>query len=206
MFNRENYSQRAVSTFEIIGSFIVDLFYNHFYQEAKKLRIDGRVDSVTDGYKHAVKSYLHSFQNPDSYRKTIVGIHKYYYTTTRFSTISFSECVNEIVKTNKRIFGNRSSSVSDGTYEEKPNVGAFMYDDGAGNLIGAGTGTINYETGAVDFTARVNAEFVVSATYLSAHSGGTNISTTNGKNHLTAVGARSTSQKLNSQVKVIALN
>jgi hypothetical protein len=53
---------------------------------------------VTDGYNHAVKSYLHSFQNPDSYRKTIVGIHKYYYTTTRFSTISFSECVNEIVK------------------------------------------------------------------------------------------------------------
>jgi|GEM_PF-2736357 len=92
------------------------------------------------------------------------------------------------------------------TYEENPNVGAFMYDDGNGNLVGAGSGTINYETGAVDFTAMSNAEFVISATYLSAHSGGTNVSTANGHNHLTAIGARSTNQKLNATVKVIALN
>jgi hypothetical protein len=92
------------------------------------------------------------------------------------------------------------------TYEENPNVGAFMYDDGNGNLVGAGSGTINYETGAVDFTAMPNAEFVISATYLSAHSGGTNVSTANGHNHLTAIGARSTNQKLNATVKVIALN
>ena len=98
MFKRANYSKRSLSTFEIVGSFIVDLYYNHFYQEAKRIRIEGRVESVTDGYKHAIKAYLNSFENPESYRKTIVGIHKYYYTTTRFSTISFSECVNEIVK------------------------------------------------------------------------------------------------------------
>ena len=81
-----------------------------------------------------------------------------------------------------------------------------MYDDGNGNLIGAGNGTINYETGAVDFTAMENAEFVISATYLSAHSGGTNVTTANGHNHLTAIGARSTNQKLNATVKVIAFN
>ena len=92
------------------------------------------------------------------------------------------------------------------TYEENPNVGAFMYDDGNGNLVGAGSGTINYETGAVDFTAMPNAEFVISATYLSAHSGGTNVTTAGGYNHLTSVGARSTNQKLNAKVKVIALN
>ena len=92
------------------------------------------------------------------------------------------------------------------THEERPNIGSIMYDDGNGNLVGSGTGTINYETGAVDFTAGVNAEFVISATYLSAHSGGTNVSTTNGKNHITAVGARSTNQKLNAKVRVIAMN
>ncbi len=92
------------------------------------------------------------------------------------------------------------------TYEENPNVGAFMYDDGNGNLIGAGSGTINYETGAIDFTAMPNAEFVVSSASLSAHSGGTNVTTANGHNHLTAVGARSTNAKLNATVKVIALN
>ena len=92
------------------------------------------------------------------------------------------------------------------TYEENPNIGAFMYDDGNGNLVGAGTGSINYETGAVDFTSFPNSEYVVSATYLSAHSGGTNVSTANGHNHLTSVGARSTNQKLNAKIKVIALN
>ena len=92
------------------------------------------------------------------------------------------------------------------TYEENPNVGAFMYDDGNGNLIGAGSGTINYETGAVDFTAMPNAEFVISLIYLSAHSGGTEVTLTNGKNHLTSIGARSTNAKLNASVKVIALN
>ena len=92
------------------------------------------------------------------------------------------------------------------TNEERPNIGSIMYDDGNGNLVGVGTGTINYETGAVDFTAGANSEFVISATYLSAHSGGTNASTTNGKNHITAVGARSTNQKLNAKVRVIAMN
>ena len=92
------------------------------------------------------------------------------------------------------------------TYEENPNIGAFMYDDGNGNLLGAGSGTINYETGAVDFTGPENAEFVISATYLSAHSGGTNVTTTDGMNHIQSIGARSTNQKLNAKVKVIALN
>mgnify|MGYP003654934113 CR=1 FL=1 len=92
------------------------------------------------------------------------------------------------------------------TYEEKPNIGAFMYDDGNGNLVGLGTGIINYETGAVDFTGPINAEFVVSTTYLSSHSGGTNVSTTNGKNHIQSIGARCTSQKLNAQIKIITMN
>ena len=92
------------------------------------------------------------------------------------------------------------------TYEENPNVGAFMYDDGNGNLVGAGSGTINYETGAVDFTAMPNAEFVISATYLSAHSGGSDAETSNGVNHLRTIAGRSTSQKLNTKLKVIALN
>ena len=92
------------------------------------------------------------------------------------------------------------------SYEENPNSGAFMYDDGAGNLIGAGSGVINYETGAIDFTSMPNAEFVVSATYLSAHSGGVENSNAFAKNNLQTIGARSLNQKLNATVKVIALN
>jgi hypothetical protein len=99
MFAKSNYSKKTLSTFEIVGAYVVDLFYNHFYQSAKSLHINGRVDSTTDGYKHVVKGYLASFNNPDLYKKTVIGIHKYYYTTTRYASISFTECIDEIVKT-----------------------------------------------------------------------------------------------------------
>ena len=79
-----------------------------------------------------------------------------------------------------------------------------MYDDGAGNLIGAGSGTIDYETGAVDFTAVPNAEFVITANTKSAHSGGVRVS--NNANQISSVAARSINQKLNATIKVIALN
>ena len=88
----------------------------------------------------------------------------------------------------------------------KPNTSAFMYDDGQGNLIGAGRGKINYETGAIDFSAFPNAEFVISATYLSAHSGAPEVSPEAISNHILSVGARSVNQKLTSKVKIIALN
>ncbi len=51
------------------------------------------------------------------------------------------------------------------------NINAFMYDDGGGNLIGKGTGTIDYETGVIDFRSYPNSEFVVSARYGSSLSG-----------------------------------
>ena len=51
------------------------------------------------------------------------------------------------------------------------NINAFMYDDGRGNLIGKGTGTIDYETGAIDFRSYPNTEFVVSARYGNCMSG-----------------------------------
>lgn len=58
------------------------------------------------------------------------------------------------------------------TYEEIPNVGLFAYDDGAGNITGAAQGTINYETGAVNFrNAPKEADLVMSVGHTSVFSG-----------------------------------
>lgn len=65
------------------------------------------------------------------------------------------------------------------TAESMVNESIFMFDDGEGNFVGAGTGTINYETGAVDFTAKPNAEFVVSARYGSVMTGKVSIRSAN---------------------------
>ena len=86
-----------------------------------------------------------------------------------------------------------------------PNTSAFFYDDGHGNILGACSGTINYETGAIDLQGcPPNANFVVDANYGSAHSGGNEYANTVG-NSLVAVAGRSVNSKINAIVEVIGL-
>ena len=90
------------------------------------------------------------------------------------------------------------------TYEANPNNSAFVYDDGLGNLFGAATGTINYETGAIDFqNAPPNAEFVYSVIHTSAFSGKLEPDTSGDRtNTLISVLANTPSQKWSGSVKV----
>ena len=60
------------------------------------------------------------------------------------------------------------------------------------------SGTINYETGAIDLTGPANAEFVVSFNYDSAHSGGL----TN-NNTIRTLKARSLNSKIDAEVEVL---
>ena len=92
------------------------------------------------------------------------------------------------------------------TYDASPNKAAFMYDDGQGNLVGAGSGRINYETGEIRFTGLPNAEFVINCIHKSAHAGGVNSDTASGKNTIQSIGARSINPKLNTTVKILAYN
>jgi len=91
------------------------------------------------------------------------------------------------------------------TNVEIKNVSAMFYDDGFGNISGACSGTINYETGAINLTGcPPNAHFVVSATYASAHSGGIEYTTTK-SNSITGIIGRSMNPKINTTIEVIAL-
>ncbi len=87
-------------------------------------------------------------------------------------------------------------------YVENKNQGAFAYDDGKGNIRGAASGTINYETGAIDITGPANAEFVASLNYDSAHSGGVN-ETANQQNIIKEISARSMNSKIDSEVEIL---
>jgi len=98
MFSTNKYSKRTLSTFEIIGSFVVDVYYNHLYHEAKKLHAFGKVESTTEGYKCAMSTYIKSLSHPEHYKKTLLGVHRYYSTTTKFTNITFSDCMNSISK------------------------------------------------------------------------------------------------------------
>jgi hypothetical protein len=85
------------------------------------------------------------------------------------------------------------------TGESMVNESVFMFDDGEGNFVGAGTGTINYETGAVDFTSKPNAEFVVSARYGSVMTGKI---TTRSSNTVDDISVRSLNNLLDTMINI----
>ena len=86
-----------------------------------------------------------------------------------------------------------------------PNKAEMFYDDGFGNIQGVCSGTINYETGAIDLLGcPPNANFVVDANYGSAHSGGNNFTATTA-NCIVGVAGRSCNSKLNTVIEVIGL-
>ncbi len=88
-------------------------------------------------------------------------------------------------------------------YTSSPDLSIFSYDDAKGNIIGGeASGTINYETGAIDITGPANAEFVVSLNYDSAHSGGVNESD-NEQNTIKEISARSCNSKINAEVEIL---
>ena len=83
------------------------------------------------------------------------------------------------------------------------NIGAFFYDDGNGNIVGAASGTISYNTGEFHLTsAPENAHFVVSANYGSALSGGTKLDA-NGGNSISEIEARSMNYKIDGNIEFI---
>ena len=86
-----------------------------------------------------------------------------------------------------------------------PNMSVFFYDDGHGAIRGSATGTINYETGVIDFVGLPNAEFAITANYDSAHGGGTNTTSTS-ENVISTVSARSCNSKVNTPIEIVAFN
>ena len=80
------------------------------------------------------------------------------------------------------------------------NSGAFMFDDGYGRLVGNGRGSINYDSGAIDFISKPNAEFVVSVIHTGALAGKVTETT---KNTILEIKARSLNTKIEGKINVV---
>jgi len=95
ILDRHNYNKKTIDNFEILAAYFIDIYYNHLYIEAKKLRTDNAVSSVTEGYKHALKAYLKGVDNPKYFKKTLMGIHAYYI-ACGYTSMTFRECTESI--------------------------------------------------------------------------------------------------------------
>lgn len=97
IFDRKNYSSKTLENFEIMSAYYVDIFYNHLYTEAKKLKATGSVASITEGYKHTLNAFIKGLDNPKLYKKSIVGMH-HYFINIGFASISFAKCIDKLTK------------------------------------------------------------------------------------------------------------
>tara|TARA_Y100000592_G_C5471717_1_gene319853 strand:- start:855 stop:2498 length:1644 start_codon:yes stop_codon:yes gene_type:complete len=87
------------------------------------------------------------------------------------------------------------------TYTSSPNTTNLVYDDGMGNLMGAATGSINYETGAFDLVGGIpNASFKFIVNHSSAFSGKLNEGTAGRINSVKEILVNTFSQKNGSVV------
>ena len=86
------------------------------------------------------------------------------------------------------------------TYQERPNTSALLYDNGLGQLVGgAGSGSINYETGAISINSYSNADIV----YVVSHTSGLAGRASSTKaNIIENIYAKSTNAKVNSRIKL----
>ena len=89
------------------------------------------------------------------------------------------------------------------TYEASYNTKDFLYDDGNGNIFGqAGSGTINYESGEIEFTAYPLADFRYSFIHTGAFTGKASATDADKKNQINKIYGNLTSQNWSGKLKV----
>ena len=96
-FDRQNYSKRSIDTFEVISSYFVDIYYNYLYTEAKKLKMSGKTNNITEGYKHALNAYKQGIENPNTFKDTLKGISNFF-DSCGFTGLSFTNCIERITE------------------------------------------------------------------------------------------------------------
>ncbi len=96
--NRENYDPKALSTFDIVGSYILDVFYNDLYIKANDRVKEGRYASLTEAYKANIVNYMHGIKRKELYMQVCRSLHEYYQRVTVYSTLTFSDFENKILE------------------------------------------------------------------------------------------------------------
>lgn len=93
-----------VSKFEIIGSFVVHLYFNEFFIQAKKLYNNKSYTSVLEAYKNILCDYSQFVKTPKFFKNIILGINMNCATVTIYTSMNENECIvfmaKEFIPTN----------------------------------------------------------------------------------------------------------
>lgn len=95
--NYGNYEKETISKLDIIGSYIIDLYYNKLYNKAISVK-ESTESSITESYKYVINTYIKHVGTIDFYKALFQGV--YFYTTisTKYNSMSHKQCLDFFVE------------------------------------------------------------------------------------------------------------
>lgn len=96
--NRENYDKKVLTTFNIIGCYFTNLYYNFLHRRAKRLHEKYGRSSLTDEYKKVIRVYAEDITSRETlYKEMVLELHKYYQSTTH-KTCYLDDFTNRVLE------------------------------------------------------------------------------------------------------------
>jgi hypothetical protein len=78
ILDRSKYTKQTLDLFEVIGAYYTQIFYIHFYEEGKGLKINDKVYSFTEGYRQVVKHFLVEYEKHNVFKRFLNDLCEYY--------------------------------------------------------------------------------------------------------------------------------
>jgi hypothetical protein len=98
MFNTRGYQQQTIDTFELLGGYVVGVFYNNMYDKAKELHQSGKATSTTEAYKAVCRLYLAHFNKEDQFKSILRSLYDYSNIYSPIPLLSYSDWIDKTTK------------------------------------------------------------------------------------------------------------
>jgi hypothetical protein len=78
MYKTNQYKKLTLDVMEVVGSYIISLYYNNMYTTAKMKHEQQHYASVTDAYKDVIKGFLMNIDQPEQLNTFLYDLKKWY--------------------------------------------------------------------------------------------------------------------------------
>jgi hypothetical protein len=102
-FDRRAYSPRTMSMYRVISAYYVDVYYNHLYDRAIKLKNENpSIGTVTEGYRHAINGFMTSLTpgsasyKAELYIRMLSSLTNFFASNSKLTTVTPRELINKI--------------------------------------------------------------------------------------------------------------
>jgi hypothetical protein len=97
VLDRRHYKKSTLDLFEITAAYYTQLFYIHFYNEAKVLMMDHQAETITEGYRMIVHRFMTQYKQKPVFDRSLNDLYRYYLTFTGPGILQ-TEFVHSVVK------------------------------------------------------------------------------------------------------------